>query len=101
MLSRDRVNIPMEALAELCRRYHMRELALFGSVLRDDFADDSDIDILVEYEPGARVTLFDHFDLQRAIEALLGRPVDLVPKDGLRSLRRESVLASSEVINAA
>ena len=60
MLTCFRIDIPVEALAELCRRYHVRELALFGSVLRDDFRDDSDIDVLVEYEPVVRVTLFDH-----------------------------------------
>ncbi len=101
MSSRDRIDIPVEALAELCRRYHVRELALFGSVLRDDFDDDSDIDVLVEYEQGARITLFDHFDLQRALVGLIGRSVDLVPKDGLRALLRESILSASEVIYAA
>jgi uncharacterized protein len=101
MQTRARIDIPLEALAELCRRYHVRELALFGSVLRDDFREDSDIDILVEYEPDARVTLFDHFDLQRALADLVGRSVDLVPKNGLRHLLRDSVLATSSVIYAA
>ncbi|HYI16722.1 MAG TPA: nucleotidyltransferase domain-containing protein [Thermomicrobiales bacterium] len=96
-----RIDIPIEALEELCRRYHVRELALFGSVLRDDFRDDSDIDILVEYEPDAGVGLYEHFDLGRALEDLLGRSVDLVPKNGLRPLLRDSVLTTSAVIYAA
>ena len=53
----DRINIPDEALADVCRRYHVRELALFGSILRDDFRSDSDIDVLVEFEPGAHIGL--------------------------------------------
>ncbi len=101
MQTRARIDIPAKALADLCRRYHVRELSLFGSVLRDDFRDDSDIDILVEYEPDAMVGLFEHFDLERALEDLLGRSVDLVPKNGLHRLLRDSVLESSAVIYAS
>ena len=101
MRASNRIDIPMDVLAELCRRYHVRELAMFGSALRDDFRDDSDIDMLVEYEPDARVGLFEHFDLQREFESLIGRPVDLVPKNGLRPMLRESILSTSEVIYAA
>ena len=101
MRASNRIDIPMDVLAELCRRYHVRELAMFGSALRDDFRDDSDIDMLVEYEPDARVGLFEHFDLQRELESLIGRPVDLVPKNGLRPMLRESNLSTTEVIYAA
>ena len=101
MQTRARIDISAEALTELCRRYHVLELSLFGSVLRDDFREDSDIDFLVEYDPDAHVGLFEHFDLQRALEDLLGRSVDLVPKNGLHHLLRESVLATSAVIYAA
>ena len=100
MQIRDRLDIPMDELAALCRRYHVRELALFGSVLRDDFRDDSDIDVLVEYSPDARVTLFDHFDLERELRRLLGRKVDLVSKRGLRPILSEEILGSAEVIYA-
>lgn len=97
----DRIDIPMETLAELCRRYHVRELAVFGSVLRDDFRDGSDIDILVEYEPDARVGLYEHFDLQLELERLLRRKVDLVSKRGLNVVIRDDVLLSSQVLYAA
>lgn len=101
MQTRERIDIPMDALADLCRRYHVRELALFGSVLRDDFREDSDIDILVEYEPDAQVGLYEHFDLQRDLARLLGRKVDLVSKRGLNVVIRDDVLRSSQVLYAA
>ncbi|MFW6075387.1 MAG: nucleotidyltransferase domain-containing protein [Chloroflexota bacterium] len=66
------ITIPEEELAEICRRYHVRELALFGSVLRDDFHDDSDIDVLVELEPGAMIRFFELTRLQRDLAALFG-----------------------------
>ncbi|MDQ3549820.1 MAG: nucleotidyltransferase domain-containing protein [Chloroflexota bacterium] len=91
----------MEALAELCRRYHVRELALFGSILRDDFRDDSDVDMLVEYEPDARVGLYEHFDLQMELERLVGRKVDLISKRGLNVVIRDDVVLSSQVLYAA
>jgi uncharacterized protein len=101
MQTRARIDIPLEALARLCSRYQVRELALFGSVLRDDFREDSDIDILVEYEPDAQVGLYEHFDLQRDLEQLLGRKVDLVSKRGLNVVIRDDVLRSSQVLYAA
>jgi len=100
MLVRNRIEVDESQLAEICRRNHVRELAFFGSVLRDDFGDDSDIDVLVEYEPGAKVGLFEHFDLERELEQLLGRDVDLISKRGLRSLLRDEVLRTAEIIYA-
>lgn len=101
MAARERIAIPMEQLAALCRRYQVRELSLFGSVLRDDFRDDSDIDVLVEFESQARIGLFRYYDLQMELEQLLGRRVDLVPKRGLKALIRNDVLSSAEVVYAA
>jgi predicted nucleotidyltransferase len=95
------IEIPMDQLAALCRRYHVRELALFGSVLRDDFRPDSDIDVLVEFEPGAPIGLFEFFDLQDALIELVGRQVDLVPKSGLKRLIRQHVLNTSRTLYAA
>ncbi len=97
----EQIDIPVEALAELCRRYHVRELALFGSILRDDFRDDSDVDMLVEYEPDARVGLYEHFDLQMELERLVGRKVDLISKRGLNVVIRDDVVLSSQVLYAA
>ena len=90
------IEIDMDALAEICRRYHVRELSLFGSVLRDDFCEDSDVDVLVEYEPEARVSLFDMSDLQYELMELFGREVDLVSKRVLRRGYRERILSTCE-----
>jgi predicted nucleotidyltransferase len=98
MLVQDRISIPDEALAELCRRYYVRELALFGSVLRDDFRDDSDIDVLVEFEPNAPVGLLEFIGLKQDLADLIGRDVDLVEKAGLKRFLRDSVLSSAQVI---
>ena len=95
------LNVPQEALAAVCRRYHVRELAVFGSALREDFKADSDIDLLVLFEPDARVGFLTLARLARDLSALLGRQVDLVPKDGLKPLIRDEVLATAETVFAA
>ncbi|MEW6406327.1 MAG: nucleotidyltransferase family protein [Chloroflexota bacterium] len=100
-MAQPQINIPFQELAGVCRRYHIRQLALFGSVLRDDFRPDSDVDVLVEFEPQAHVGLMALSRLQRELGALLQRPVDVVPKDGLKPLIRDSVLSSAEVVYAA
>jgi predicted nucleotidyltransferase len=100
-MAQPQIEIPAEALAELCRRYHIRQLALFGSVLRDDFSLDSDVDVLVEFEPEAHIGFMALSRIQRELSALLQRPVDLVPKDGLKAKIRRSVLSSAEVVYAA
>ena len=95
------VEIPLDRLAELCRRYQVRELSLFGSALREDFGPDSDLDLLVEFEPSAQVGFLTLARVQRELSALLGRRVDLVPKAGLKSRIRQSVLGGAKVIYAA
>ncbi len=70
------IRIPQQALAEFCRRHGIRRLALFGSVLRDDFTPESDVDVLVEFEPG-RTPGFAFFGLQDDLSNMLGRRVDL------------------------
>ena len=94
------IPIPREQLADFCRRNRIRWLALFGSVLRDDFKPDSDVDVLVEFEPEASVTMFTLSRLQRELETIFARPVDFVLKDGLKRRIRNSVLASAQVIYA-
>ena len=95
------IDVPMDELMELCRRYQVRELAVFGSALRDDFRDDSDIDLLVEFDPEARVGLIRFYQLQFELERLFHRSIDLVSKAGLHRVIRGHVLASSEVVYAA
>ncbi len=93
--------LPREAIAALCVQYHVRELLIFGSAIRDDFTANSDVDLLVEFEPKANVGFLTLIRLERELAALLDRPVDLVPKNGLHPRLRESVLASAQVLYAA
>ena len=95
------VEISRDEIAAFCRRYQIRELALFGSVLREDFGADSDVDVLIEFEPSARIGLIALARIQRELSALLRRPVDLVTRDGLKPLIKQSIVDSAEVIYAA
>jgi predicted nucleotidyltransferase len=99
-MAQPRIPIPTDAIAELCRRHRIRHLGLFGSVLRDDFGPESDVDVLVEFEPDAQVGLFALIDIQDELAALLDRRVDLVPRQGLKHVIRASVLASEQVVYA-
>lgn len=95
------LKIPLQEIRALCRRYQVRELALFGSALRKDFRSDSDVDFLVEFEPDAPIGFLEFAALQNELSDLLHRKVDLVPKKGLKSLIRDEVLSQIEVIHAA
>lgn len=95
-----RVPLPQDQIADFCRRNQIRSLVLFGSVLRADFRPDSDVDVLVEFAPEARVGLLALGRMQRELAALFHRPVDLVPHDGLKPAIRNDVLASTEVVYA-
>jgi predicted nucleotidyltransferase len=89
-------------IADFCRRWKITELALFGSVLREDFRPDSDIDVLVTFEPGAPWTLWDLSRMRIELEAIFGREVDLVEKKALRNpFRRRAILANQRVVYAA
>ncbi|HUU59844.1 MAG TPA: nucleotidyltransferase family protein [Phycisphaerae bacterium] len=92
------IRLDKDGIAEFCRRNHIRRLSLFGSVLREDFGPDSDIDVLVEFEP-EHVPGFIHlFELERDLERLLGgRKVDLVTPKFLNHRIRGRVLAEAEV----
>jgi predicted nucleotidyltransferase len=92
---------PLEKLADFCRQYQVRELALFGSTLRQEHRPDSDVDLLVSFEPAARITFLTLARMQRELEALLERKVDLVPKEGLKPGIRDHVLATARVLYAA
>ncbi len=95
------ITIPKAEIAALCRRYRVRRLSLFGSVVRGDFGPESDIDVLVEFEPQARVGFLTLSRMARELSALLGRRVDLVPRSGLKPAIREIVLKEEQVIYAA
>ncbi|MDX1520876.1 MAG: nucleotidyltransferase family protein [Anaerolineae bacterium] len=98
MISQAKIPIPTDQLKDLCRRYQVRRLALFGSVLRDDFGPESDVDILVDFEPDAEIGFMELSGMQLELAELFHRPVDLVPRDGLKPLIRPSVLSSAELI---
>ena len=95
-MTRSRIDIPQDKIVEFCRRHHIRRLALFGSVLRDDFGPDSDVDVLVEFEPGTRVGLR-FFDMQLELSEILGRKADLNTPGFLSKYFRDQVLAEAEV----
>ena len=87
--------LPESEVAAICRRYQVKELALFGSAARGELRPDSDIDLLVEFLPGAEVDLIEHLAAERELAELLGRKVDLVSKRALRSALREEVLSQA------
>lgn len=89
------IQIHREALAEFCRRHRIRRLSLFGSILRDDFRPQSDVDVLVEFEPGATPG-FGFIGIQDGLTELLGRPVDLHTPASLSKYFRDEVLREAE-----
>ena len=101
----ERLGIAPQDLAALCQRWQIAELSLFGSILREDFRPDSDIDILVTYKPSAKRGLFEKMRLKEELETLLHRDVDLVSKRAIEQshnwLRRKNILGSAEAIYVA
>ncbi len=95
--TRPAIEIPRDQIADFCRRHRVRKLALFGSVLRDDFSPSSDIDVLVEFEPGTRMGLR-FFTLQEDLSRILRRKVDLNTEGFLSRYFRDDVLAEAETI---
>jgi len=97
--------MPSEELAAFCERWQIKELALFGSVLRDDFGPESDVDVLVKFNPEAKHGLMAFVTIQEELGQLLGREVDLVDRGGVEQsrnyIRRRAILGSAQVIYAA
>lgn len=92
-----RINIPKDKIAEFCRRNRIRRLALFGSVLRDDFGPESDVDVLVEFELDARVGFFELYDMEQELGRLLeGRKVDLNTSKSLSKFFRDEIVQEAE-----
>ncbi len=92
-----KIDVPKEAITAFCRRHHIRKLAFFGSVLRDDFTPQSDVDVLVEFEPGHTPGLA-FFAMQRELSVILGRKVDMNTAQGLSPYFRQEVLDGAEVL---
>lgn len=96
------IPIPKAEISAFCEKWKVRELSLFGSVLRTDFRPDSDVDVLVSFRPDAQLGIWEFIDMQEELEGLFGRKVDLVGKDGLRNpFRRAEILRTHQVLYAA
>jgi predicted nucleotidyltransferase len=101
-MTRARIPIPQERLEAFCQKHHIRKLSLFGSVLRDDFRPDSDVDVLVIFDADHVPGFFRLYDIEQELSALLaGRKVDVVSEKFLNRHIRDAVLASAEVRYAA
>lgn len=99
------IDLPIEAIRQYCQKWHIQEFALFGSILRDDFHEDSDIDVLVTFAQDFRYTLFDLVHMTNELEGILGRRVDFIDRRAVEQsanyLRRREVLNTARVIYAA
>jgi len=95
-----RIAIDPEKVAAFCQRWKIVELSLFGSVLRDDFRPDSDVDVLVTFAPEADWSLFDHMAMEEELSAAVGRKVDLLSRRAIERsanwIRRQAILESAE-----
>lgn len=102
---RPRITIPRKKLVEFCKRRKISELAFFGSVLREDFRSNSDIDLLVTFHPKTKVGLFDLVGMENELKELFGRKVDLIERKAIENsenyIRRKSILSNMKVIYAA
>jgi uncharacterized protein len=103
-MNKQRITIPKKKIAEFCRRRKVVEFSLFGSVLRDDFRPDSDVDVLITFSPDTHVSLFDLVEMQDELKAIFKREVDLVEKNAVLEsqnyIRRKSILANTRVVYA-
>lgn len=99
------VKVPQDEIEAFCEQWNVVELALFGSVLRNDFASDSDIDVLVTFAPESTWTLLDHVTMQDQLQEIFKREVDLVNRRAIErshnQIRRQAILDSAEVIYVA
>ena len=104
-MTRLKINIPLPQIEDFCRRWKIKELALFGSVLRDDFRPDSDVYFLVTFEEDTHWSLFDMFDIQDDLKEIMGREVDLVERRAVERsenyIRRRHILQSLEPVYVA
>lgn len=103
-MRRHGINLESEALRAFCKKWDVRELAVLGSLLREDFGPDSDIDLLFSLREGRALTLDQWIGMEEELSALLGRPVDLVPRDSVEQsenyIRRAQILKTAESLYA-
>jgi len=98
-MTKIQMEIPKKQVTDFCHRWKITEFALFGSVLRDDFKSDSDVDVLVSFASDARWSLFDLVRMQDELKNIFGHDVDLIERIGLRNpIRRKAIVNSMEII---
>ena len=96
------IEVPMDKIKDFCRKWKIKEFALFGSVLREDFRPDSDIDVLVSFEEKVSWSLYDVVEMKDELKVIFGRDVDIVEKGAVRNpFRRRSIMTKREVLYAA
>lgn len=101
MVAQSRIPVDADAIAKLCRKWRITEFALFGSVLRDDFRPDSDVDVLVSFAADSRWSMLDVMEMREGLEEMFGRSVDLVEKEAIRNpFRRRAILSGREIVYA-
>ena len=101
-MAQPKINIPKAKIEDFCRRWKIKEFSLFGSVLREEFRPDSDIDVLVSFAPDGGITFDNRVEMLDELAGIFGRPVDLVEKDTIRNpFRRHEILTTKEVVYAA
>jgi predicted nucleotidyltransferase len=89
-------------VVSLCKRYYITEMSIFGSSIRNDFTQDSDIDILVSFEQNSEITLFEIIELEKEFSRITNREVDIVEKESLKNpIRKNKILSTMEIIYAA
>jgi uncharacterized protein len=98
------VPLPKDQIADFCSHWRVAELSLFGSILREDFHSQSDVDILIDFAPEADWGLLEHIQMQQELKAILGREVDLVSKRAIEQssnwIRRQEILSTAQLIYA-
>ena len=95
------ITFHQQEIIAFCHRWRVVELAFFGSVLRDDFSPESDVDVLVSFAPAAEISLFDMAQMQIELQSIFRRPVDILEKDALRNpYRKREILNTAQVIYA-
>jgi hypothetical protein len=101
-MGKPHIDIPRKKIVEFCHKWKVREFSVFGSVLREDFRPDSDIDVMVDFEPDAKHTLFDIVSMTDELKEIFGRKVDLMTRRAVEQsrnyIRRQAILSSMEVV---
>lgn len=102
MIAKPKINIPMEQIEAFCRKYGVAELSLFGSVLRDDFSAESDVDVMLKFMPGHGFSFENTPDIQDDLKAIFGRRIDVIEKGKIRNpIRRQKIMGSYQVLYGA